>query len=74
MVPLYVRAAWTGANTFEYAISIDGVTWTTRGIGSDSVTLTPTHFFVGAGNANASLATIVTFDYIRVTESDLVSP
>ncbi len=69
--PLYVRAIWSATNTFEYTFSFDGIAWQTFAVATDTVTLTPTHFFVGAGNVDSGDQRSVAWDYIRVYESDL---
>ncbi len=69
--PLYVRAIWSATNTFEYSFSFDSIAWQTFTVTSDTVTLTPTHFFVGAGNTDSSNEKSVAWDYVRVYESDL---
>ncbi len=68
---IYLRCVWTAANTFENAWSVDGVSWTDHGAGSFSRTMTPTHFGVYANNVGASADSTASFDYIRVSESDL---
>ena len=72
MPVVYLRLIWTAANTFEYAISIDGVTWSDMAVGSGSKTITPAYFgaFVSTDD-NASNDCFATFEYLRVTESDL---
>jgi len=67
----YMRLIWSAANTFKIQVSIDGVSWTAYGLSATTKTMTPTHFgllgtaYIGVRDTTAS------FDYFRVTESDL---
>lgn len=73
-IGVYLRHIWSASNTFKFQFSPDGVSWTDWDEGGQSWTMTPTHFGVmcstwatsGAGNTG-----IATFEYLRVTESDL---
>ena len=68
---IYIRCVWTATDTFENSWSPDGVTWSDHAVGSFSRTMTPTHFGVYANNVGADADCIASWDYIRVTESDL---
>lgn len=69
---LYLRATWKSANTFKASVSPDGVSWTALGLGDGSVTLTPTHFgLVWSRWGGGAEPSVVSFDYVRVYESDL---
>jgi len=69
---IYMRLIWTATNTFEATWSIDGVSWSKFATTSTSKTITPTHFgaFIGGMDTATSVA-ITSFEYLRVTESDL---
>lgn len=69
---LYIRLAWTAANTWKAAWSGDGVTWTDYGETTDSFTMTPTHFGVYTTTHGGSNPLLSTFHYFRVADSDLV--
>ena len=69
---MYQRLIWSAANTFKYQMSNDGVTWYTHA-GTGAKTMTPTHYGMwvsnwGGGGTNYRPAS---FEYFRVTESDL---
>ena len=70
---LYMRLIWTAANSFQMALSTDGVSWTALLSTTLSKTITPTHFgFVVASKATTSGEDLITsFDYLRVYDSDL---
>ena len=67
----YWRVIWSATNTFKGYFSFDGVSWTRFGGGDATVTLTPTHFFVGVSTWGDVDIGMATFEYLRVTEADL---
>ncbi len=68
---VYLRIIWKSANTFQAAISLDGVTWTNQAMSNVSKTMTPTHIgFIASTWAN-TLEHLASFDYLRVYDSDL---
>jgi hypothetical protein len=68
---LWLRCIWTAANTFELAVSADGISWTKFGIADTSKTMTPTHFGVFVSGWSQTFKSTASFDYLRITESDL---
>lgn len=70
--PLYIRVGWTAADTFKANIGRNPVHFSAQTWASLSRTLTPTHFWVGivSNQANQSVLTV---DYIRVNEANLVT-
>jgi hypothetical protein len=70
--PLYYRVGWTAANTFKNRVSRNPVQFSAQTWADVSRTLTPTHFWVGIVSNQANQS-IVTVDYVRVNEADLVS-
>jgi hypothetical protein len=71
--PFHMRVIWTAANTVKFAVSPDAVQWITMGVGTNVrvSAITPTHFFIGLTNIDATDPTIVAFDYIRISTTDL---
>ena len=67
----YLRLIWSAANTFEVAVSGDGVTWTDRGATTFSQTMTPTHFGFWVSTQGGNDEFLASFDYFRVYDSDL---
>lgn len=68
MLPwIHLRMTWSAANTFDMAISPDGVSWTDWGIGSHTFTLSPTHFGLGVSGWAGTEPKIATFEYFRVS-------
>ena len=68
---LYLRYIWTAVNTFKALVSTDGVSWTDFDNTAATVSYTPTHFFVMASTWGGIQPSLATFEYIRITESDL---
>lgn len=68
---IHVRLVWKSSNTFAYAYSVDGSTWTDFAQADLSITCTPTHmgFFVSTWSQTVPMAAV--FRYLRVAESDL---
>jgi hypothetical protein len=67
----YLRLIWSATNTFEYALSPDGVSWSDFADTGWSATLTPTHFGPFVSSWNRTETCLASFEYVRVTESDL---
>ena len=67
----YMRCIWKSANTFRIMISPDGVSWDDIAAADLTRTLTPTHFGVFCSNYGQADAAIASYEYFRVTESDL---
>jgi hypothetical protein len=69
--PMYARFIWKSADTWAWAISPDGETWTDFGDADRSFTMTPTHigFWVTAWSQTSPQ--IVSYKYLRVYEADL---
>jgi hypothetical protein len=69
---VYIRLVWTAADTFKASFSIDGVSWSSFGLAALSKAMTPSHIGVyGWGQVGATNVALATFEYVRVTESDL---
>lgn len=69
---VYLRLVWSAANTFKSAVSVDGVSWTNLADdASVTKTMTPTHFGALVTNWGHLVETTATFEYLRITESDL---
>lgn len=70
---LFLRLIWSAANTFKVQFSPTGAdgSWTDGGIGSQTATLTPTHFGVWVSASGGTSPGTAVFDFIRVNESDL---
>lgn len=67
---IYLRLFWTAANTFEAQYSLDGTIWTNID-SSISKTMTPTHIGVLVSAWGDPSTCRASFEYLRVTESDL---
>ena len=65
----YIRLIWTASNTFKFLVSHDAVSWVDY-FGGRSVTMSPTHIGMVV-SANNSYMQMASFEYIRVTQSDL---
>ena len=68
---IYFRVVWKSANTFTILVSPDGVSYDDWGLGDVSKTMTPTHFGIACLNWGAGDPSFGTYEYFRVTESDL---
>jgi len=69
---IYLRLIWTGTNAWKINMSIDGVTWTDWGTGALAGTIAPAYFGVFVWTEDTStLEGLASFEYLRVTESDL---
>lgn len=68
---VHLRAIWSAANTFEMAMSLDGVTWTDRGATTFAQTMTPTHAGFAVSTQGGNDEFLASFDYLRVDASDL---
>lgn len=66
----YTRLVWVAANSFKYLFSHDGVSWADY-FGAVAVTLSPTHFGMTVTSWGTSVPQMASFEYIRVTQSDL---
>lgn len=73
MMPfIYIRIIWSATNTFKGVWSTDGISWSSFGAANTTQTMTPTHFGVAVAGMDGATAEMVgTFEYLRVTESDL---
>lgn len=71
LIPFYMRLVWTAANTWAWALSYDGLSWTDFNSSTFAVTLTPTHFGVWATSWAQPYPAPATFDYVRVYDADL---
>ena len=67
---MYQRLIWSAANTFKYQYSNDGLTWYDH-TASGAKTMTPTHYGMAASTWGGGTSHYATFEYFRVTESDL---
>jgi hypothetical protein len=72
---LYYRLVWKTTNTFRAAFSVDGVSWTSAGVGDIADTQTPTRLgvFVSTYGGGAGISSLAAFDYLRVYEADLLT-
>lgn len=68
---VYLRLIWSASNTFEFAISLDGISWTDFGNTGWAATLTPTHFGPWVSGWSQTFVQDAAFEYVRVAESDL---
>jgi hypothetical protein len=68
---IYARLIWSAANTFKTLFSADGIGWTQLALANVSKTMTPTHFGPVLSSWAATPPAVATFEYLRVTESDL---
>lgn len=68
---IHLRLVWTAANTWAYAWSPDGISYTDLGASTFASTMTPTHFGVFVSSWSAAGPYVASFEYLRVTESDL---
>lgn len=64
---LHCRLTATAANTWKSEWSPDGVSWITYPTGTFSSTMTPTHCGFAISNWGASVSSILTVEYFRVT-------
>jgi hypothetical protein len=71
LVWLYLRLVWTAANTWGFAWSPDGVSWTDYNFSTFAATMTPTHFGPWVSSWGQTVPLVASFEYVRVTESDL---
>lgn len=65
----YFRLVWVGTNSFKMLVSHDAVSWVDH-FGAKAYTLAPTHFGMVIAT-DSSLVSAASFEYVRVTESDL---
>lgn len=68
---VYARFIWKSANTWAWAISPDGETWTDFGDADRSFTMTPTHVGFWVTAWSQTVPQIVSYKYLRVYEADL---
>ncbi len=68
---MYLRLIWVSSNTFRWAFSPDGVSWTDFDDADQSWTMTPTHFGPAISTYGQSDTHVVGYHYLRVYESDL---
>ena len=68
---LYMRLVWTAASTFKVSVSPDGIGWTPWAWGTVTEAITPTHMGVGVSNWANTVKQAVSFEYLRVTDTDL---
>jgi hypothetical protein len=68
---LYLRLVWSAANTFKVLWSPDGISYVSHSTASHANTMTPTHFGLFASTWGTNAEMVASFDYFRVTESDL---
>lgn len=68
---MYLRLIWSASNTFQATASPDGVTWVDLSTGTWADTLTPTYFGVMVSTWGGATESFGSFEYLRVTESDL---
>jgi hypothetical protein len=69
-VTFYLRLIWSASNTFKAQYSYNNIWWNNLDM-SISDTLTPTHIGVFASTWSDAGPGQATFEYLRVTESDL---
>jgi len=62
---LHVRLKWTSINTFATEWSPDGVSWSSFGMGSITLTFTPTHVGMCFSTWGSGNIKIGTFEYFR---------
>jgi hypothetical protein len=66
-----LRLIWSASNTFKWQVAIRPGQWSKLGTtGTDSFTITPTHFGFGVATFGTSTEKMAHFDYFRVYESD----
>jgi hypothetical protein len=72
---MYLRLVWKTTNTFRAGFSVDGVTYTSAGVGDITDTQTPTRLgvFVSTYGGGAGISSLAAFDYLRVYEADLLT-
>lgn len=68
---VYLRVIWISANTWQASWSMDGNAWINRGIANRSKTMTPTHIGLAVTAETETLDNMVTYEYLRVYDSDL---
>jgi len=66
----YMRLVWVAANSFKFLVSHDGVSWADY-LGAYAMTLSPTHFGMTVTSWGATAPQMASFEYVRVTQSDL---
>ena len=69
--PVYMRLVYVSANNWQMSISADGIIWTDFDMGDQSFTMAPTHFGVYATTWGDGTTSAISWEYLRVTESDL---
>jgi hypothetical protein len=69
--PIYVRLVYVSANNWQMSVSAGGIIWTDFDMGDQSFTMAPTHFGVYATTWGDASTSAISWDYLRVTESDL---
>lgn len=67
--PFYWRIIWSAANTFQFWMSGDGVSWIQFGT-NVAYTMTPTHFGTFVSHWGTNQSTIGSVEYVRVFESN----
>ena len=68
---MFMRLIWTASNTWAWALSPDGISWTDFEASTFAATLTPTYFGVFVSSWSTTFVSAAAFEYIRVAESDL---
>jgi hypothetical protein len=66
----YMRLVWVAANSFKFLVSHDGVSWANY-LGTYAMTLSPTHFGMTVTSWGVTTPQMASFEYVRVTQSDL---
>lgn len=63
---LYMQLEWSATNTWGWAFSIDGISWTDWGAGTFAATLAPTHFGPWVSSWGVAYVNTASFEYVRV--------
>lgn len=67
--PFFWRIIWSAANTFQFWMSPDGVSWIQFGT-NVAYTLTPTHFGIFVSHWGTNQSTIGSIEYVRIFTSN----
>jgi len=62
---MYLKNTWTAANTWQGEFSPDGVTWSDFGFGTDTFTMTPTHYGLAVTSFDGGSDRIASFEFFR---------
>lgn len=73
MGPLFFRCVWTATDTVKIGVSPHPDLFTGLNIAAHvrAAAISPTHYFVGAGNIDTAIDMVAAWDFIRINEADL---